>query len=250
MKRRKFIAGLTAAAGGLSAGRLMAGQGKPSATGAGSCRLITQDVTGPFHTDRYPDRSNLFEGQKGMPLTLNFVVRSVMSCEPLPGARVILWHANNDGFYSGVVNPILNADGTTSDKKADFRDQNFHRGMQTTDALGRVQFVTAFPGWYFPRVTHLHLKVIPPDFGEEATTQLYFRNEICDEVYASEHYRHRGPNPTRRKPGDQSPVFSFDDESLWLNITRTGDGYQATHQLDVAFYGGMFGELTDYYRQG
>jgi protocatechuate 3,4-dioxygenase beta subunit len=250
MKRRKFIAGMAAAAGSLGGGRLLAEQKAPSAVGAGSCRLITQDVTGPFHTDDYPDRSNLFEGQKGMPLTLNFLVRNVMTCEPLPGAKVVIWHASNEGFYSGVVNPVLNADGTTSPEKVDFRGQTFHRGMHTTDALGRVRFVTAFPGWYFPRVTHLHLKVLPPDFGEEATTQLYFRNEICDEVYASEHYRHRGPNPTRRQPGDDSSIFSFDAGDLWLNIIRSGDGYEATHELGVVFYGGMFGELTDHYRQG
>jgi hypothetical protein len=33
-------------------------------------------------------------------------------------------------------------------------------------------------------------------------------------------------------------------------MTRSGDGYQATHELGVVFYGGMFGELTDHYRQG
>ncbi len=48
-----------------------------------------------------------------------------------------------------------------------------------------------------------------------------------------------------------SPGFlSFDDESLWLNIAKNGDGYEATHELGVVFYGGMFGELTDHYRQG
>jgi protocatechuate 3,4-dioxygenase beta subunit len=250
MKRRKFITGLAAVAGGVGAGRLLAADNAPSAIGAGSCRLITQDLTGPFHTDHYPDRVNLFEGQKGMPLTLNFVVRNVLTCEPLPGAKVVIWHANNEGFYSGVVNPVLNADGTTSDKKLDLTDQSFHRGLQTTDAQGRVQFVTAFPGWYFPRLTHLHLKVYPPDFGEEATTQLYFRNGDCDAVYAGEHYRHRGPNPTRREPGDESGIFSYDSEDLWLNISRSADGYQATHELGVAFYGSMFGELTDHYRQG
>jgi hypothetical protein len=62
VKRRKFISGLAAGAGGLSAGKLMAEQKTPSATGVGSCRLITQDVTEPFHTDLYPEHSNLFEG--------------------------------------------------------------------------------------------------------------------------------------------------------------------------------------------
>lgn len=245
-----MIQGLAALAGGLTAGRLFAQQNAPSATGAGSCRLVTQDVTGPFHTDTYPDRSDITAGQKGVPLTLNFQVTNVMTCEPLPGAKVVIWHANNEGYYSGVENPMLNADGTLSDEKADFTGQNFLRGMQTTDAQGRARFVTTFPGWYFPRATHLHLKVYPPDFGEEATTQLYFRNETCDEVYALEHYAHRGPNPTRRQPGDDSPIFSFADESLWLNIAKKATGYEATHELGVVFYGGMFGELTDHYRQG
>ena len=249
MQRRKLLTGMVALAGGLGAGRLLAEAGDRSAIGAGSCRLTTQDVTGPFHLDHYLERSNLIDGQKGVPLTLNFRVTDVMTCDPLPGAKVVIWHANNEGLYSGVENPLLNEDGTRSPETVDLREEAFHRGVQTSDAHGRVQFVTMFPGWYFPRTTHLHLKVYPPDFGEEATTQLYFRNETCDEVYASEHYRHRGPNPTRREPGDKSPIFSFDAGDLWLNITKSGDGYQATHELGVVFYGGMFGDLPDHYRQ-
>lgn len=249
MQRRKLLTGMIALAGGLGAGRLLAAEGDRSAIGAGSCRLTTQDVTGPFHLDRYLDRSNLIDGQKGLPLTLNFQVTDVMTCNPLPGAKVVIWHANNEGLYSGVENPLLNEDGTRSPETVDLREETFHRGVQTSDAHGRVQFATMFPGWYFPRTTHLHLKVYPPDFGEVATTQLYFRNQTCDEVYATEHYRHRGPNPTRREPGDDSPIFSFDAGDLWLNITRSGEGYQATHELGVVFYGGMFGELPAHYRQ-
>jgi protocatechuate 3,4-dioxygenase beta subunit len=250
MQRRNLITGLAALAGSLGVGRLLAQDGTRSAIGAGSCRLTTQDVTGPFHIDHYLERSNLFDGQKGVPLTLNFQVTDVMTCNPLPGAKVVIWHANNEGLYSGVENPMLNENGSASSDTIDMREETFHRGVQTSDEHGRVQFVTAFPGWYFPRTTHIHLKVYPPDFGEVATTQLYLRNEICDEVYAGEHYRHRGPNPTRTQPGDDSPIFSFDSGDLWLNLSKTGDGYEATHELGVVFYGKMFGELTDHYRQG
>ncbi len=250
MQRRRLITGLAGLAGGLSVGRLLAEDSARSATGVGSCRLITQDVTGPFHIDHYLERSNVIDGQKGVPLTLNFQVTDVLTCNPLPGAKVVIWHANNEGFYSGVVNPVLNEDGTKGAGTNDLREETFHRGIQTSDEHGRVRFVTSFPGWYFPRTTHIHLKVYPPDFGEEATTQLYLRNEICDEVYAGEHYRHRGPNPTRREPGDDSPLFSFEAGDLWLNIAKSGDGYEATHELGVVFYGKMFGELTDHYRQG
>ncbi len=249
MNRRKVIKGLMALAGSASAGPLLAQDAAPSAIGAGSCRLISQDVTGPFHTEHYLEHSNLMEGQKGVPLTLNFNVRNVMTCKPLPGAKVLIWHANIEGHYSGVENIMLNADGTAQEGVLDLRNETFCRGMQTSDEQGRVQFVTSFPGWYFPRATHIHLKVYPPGFGEEATTQLYLHNENCDDAYATQHYRHRGPNPTRRKPGDESGLFSYDQGDLWLNIKKVRGGYEATHELGVIFYGGMFGELPDYYRK-
>ncbi len=250
MHRRNVLKGLMALAGTASAGRLLAQDAAPSAIGAGSCRLITQDVTGPFHTEHYVEHSNLMSGQSGMPLTLNFHVKDVLTCKPLAGAKVMIWHSNNEGHYSGVKNIMLNADGTAQEGVLDFTDETFCRGMQTSDDQGRVQFVTAFPGWYFPRATHIHLKVYPPGQGEEATTQLYLRNEHCDEIYATKHYKHRGPNPTRRQPGDQSPIFSYDEGDLWLNIEKRNGGYTATHELGVISYGGMFGELPDYYRKG
>jgi protocatechuate 3,4-dioxygenase beta subunit len=244
------IKGLLALGGSLGAGRLLAQDAASSAIGAGSCRLISQDVTGPFHTEHYLEHSNLMEGQKGVPLTLNFLVKDVLTCNPLAGAKVLIWHANNEGHYSGVENQTLNADGTAQGDVIDLRDETFCRGMQTSDDQGRVQFVTSFPGWYFPRATHIHLKVYPPGFGEEATTQLYLHNENCDEVYATEHYRHRGPSPIRRNPGDESSLFSYDEGDLWLNIKKVRDGYAADHELGVIYYGGMFGELPDYYRKG
>lgn len=250
MQRRTLITGLAALAGSVGTGRLLASEKTPSATGAGACKLITQDVRGPFDVVQYAERSDLLTGQSGVPLTLNFQVVNAMSCAPVPGAKVFIWHANHQGWYSGVENEVLNADGTSSGRTVDLRGENFHRGVQTTDDQGRVRFVTAFPGWYFPRVTHLHLKVYPPEFGEEAVTQLYFPAEVCDEVYAGEAYQARGPNPNRTKPGDVSPIFSFDQGDLWLNLKRNGDGYEASHELGVVFYGGMFGELPDLYRQG
>jgi protocatechuate 3,4-dioxygenase beta subunit len=250
MHRRQVIKGLAALGGTLGAGRLLARDTAPSATGAGSCRLISQDVTGPFHTDHYVEQSNLMEGQSGVPLTLNFQVKDVLTCKPLAGAKVLIWHANNEGHYSGVRNVVLNADGTAQKGVIDFTEETFCRGMQTTDGDGRAQFVTTFPGWYFPRATHIHLKIYPPGLGEEATTQLYLRNENCDEVYATEHYRHRGPNPTRRNPGEASKLFSYDEGDLWMNISKVRGGYATTHELGVISYGGMFGELPDYYRPG
>jgi hypothetical protein len=45
-------------------------------------------------------------------------------------------------------------------------------------------------------------------------------------------------------------VFAYQAGDLWLNLKKTGDGYQAAHELGVVFYGDMFGPLTDHYRHG
>ena len=122
------------------------------------------------------------EGQSGVPISLNFQVKNVLTCKPLAGANVMVWHANNERHYSVVINQVLNADGTLQGDVLDFTDESFCRGMQTSDEQGRVQFVTALPGWYFPCATHIHFMVNPPGPGEESTTQLYLHNEHRDDA--------------------------------------------------------------------
>jgi len=39
------------------------------------------------------------------------------------------------------------------------RGSKFLRGYQQTDAAGRAQFTTVYPGWYSGRAVHLHFKV-------------------------------------------------------------------------------------------
>ena len=57
-------------------------------------------------------------------------------------------------------------------------------GGQVTDANGLVSFETVFPGWYDPRVTHIHAKVSRN--GETfLTTQLYFLDEMVADIYAN-----------------------------------------------------------------
>jgi protocatechuate 3,4-dioxygenase beta subunit len=60
----------------------------------------------------------------------------------------------------------------------------FMRGGQVTDANGRVTFETVFPGWYDPRVTHIHAKV-SHDGETFLTTQLYFPDEMVADIYAN-----------------------------------------------------------------
>ena len=249
MQRRTLIKGLAALAPTLGLGKVLAAETTAPGTAAKTCRLITQDITGPYAVDSVPLRSNISEGQAGVPLTLNFQVMDSFSCQPLAGAIVSIWHANSEGLYSGVKNLMLTADRQPAGDKIDMTGQTFLRGRQETDSNGRVTFNTIYPGWYYPRPTHAHVVISPPDFGEVATTQLYFPVDVCDQVYQSDPYARRGPNPDRTNASMDSPSDSSDAADLWLDLHRQGDGYVAHHNFGVTFYGGMFGELPEFYRQ-
>ncbi len=43
--------------------------------------------------------------------------------------------------------------------------------------------------------------------------------------------------------------FNTEAGDLWLDLKKSGDGYAASHELGVTFYGGMFGDLPELYRQ-
>ncbi|MGK2927863.1 MAG: hypothetical protein ACSLE2_19785 [Lysobacterales bacterium] len=249
MDRRTLLKGLAALAPVAGISHLGAEEPPVVSGAARSCRLIPQDITGPYAIEGVPLRADIREDQPGTPLRLDFQVLDVFRCTPLAGALVSIWHTNADGLYSGVQNVMLNAGDESTGERIDMRGRMFLRGMQKTDEAGRVRFSTIFPGWYFPRPVHLHLVVVPPDFGEVSTTQLYFPDAVCDLAYQAEPYAARGPNPGRTDPAADSPIDGSDEPELWLDLQRDGPGWMAAHTLGVTFYGNEFGELPDFYRQ-
>jgi protocatechuate 3,4-dioxygenase beta subunit len=251
MKRRTVLTGMAGAASALALGQAHGSDTASAAPAAASgCSLITQDITGPYFLDARQVRSDIAEGQPGVPLQFDFQVVDTFHCRPLPGAVVHLWQNNALGLYSGVHNVELDANLKPLSSGVDLTDSSFLRGIQTADAEGRVRFRTIVPGWYAPRPTHVHLKVFPPSFGEVATTQLYFPLAFCDEIYQHEAYAARGPNPFRDDHTTPSPNAASNDESRWITPQRVGQGYQHSMQLGVTFYGKAFGELTEFYEQG
>ena len=93
------------------------------------------------------------------------------SCEPIPDARVDIWHCDAAGLYSGVRSEL-----------GDTRGQTFMRGIQMTDASGIATFDTVFPGWYPGRTPHIHY-IVYLDRRNILTSQLFFPDQVCDQIY-------------------------------------------------------------------
>lgn len=127
------------------------------------CIPTTADILGPFYRAGAPMRSDLrILGDPGVP----FIFRGKITdeqCNPLHGARVDVWHADNDGVY----------DNTTPA----FR----YRGVVETDPNGAYSFTSIIPGKYLNgsvyRPVHIHYRITAPGFTE-LITQLYFTGDM------------------------------------------------------------------------
>jgi protocatechuate 3,4-dioxygenase beta subunit len=147
---------------------------------------------------------------EGAPLTLTLGVFEVSKkrCTPLEGAQVDLWHCDALGHYSGVRVPGFDGTGLI-----------FLRGYQLTDARGRAQFKTIYPGWYPGRTVHIHFMIRTPIAqGQryEFASQLFFSDLLTDRIHAQKPYQRKGPRKTRNA-----------DDNLYAN-----DGYRLL--LEVA----------------
>ncbi|SEM94868.1 Dioxygenase [Stigmatella aurantiaca] len=163
----------------------------PFASGLGeACTLTCEQILGPCYGSTLV-RKDISEGHAGLPVRLALRVLDE-SCKPLPGATVDIWHAGPSGVYSGGdQHPFCNPD----DPKA--RAAQWFRGVQSTDAEGRVDFDTCFPGWYGGRTVHIHFTVKAAG-SETVTSQLYFEDSLNDGILNTQAlYNTRGARNTR-----------------------------------------------------
>ncbi|KAL2826492.1 Intradiol ring-cleavage dioxygenase [Aspergillus cavernicola] len=107
--------------------------------------------TGPYWIPGERVRSEIREGEPGVPVILEQQYIDVETCKPIPQLYAELWGCNATGVYSGLV---VEGNGNPSDLGN--RDRTFLRGIQQTDAEGVVTFDTLFPGHYDGRTTHYH----------------------------------------------------------------------------------------------
>jgi protocatechuate 3,4-dioxygenase beta subunit len=162
------------------------------ATSAASCNIIPDETAGPYLDQKgmignpAGFRSDITEGKPGVPLTLVLtVLDAAKGCAPIANANVEIWHCDADGIYSEYV------DATNPGSTA----TTYLRGVQTTDAAGRVTFKTIYPGWYAPRAPHIHVRVYD-GVNLKETTQFGFPEAVNATVYGGGGAYTKGPSPT------------------------------------------------------
>ncbi len=247
MKRRAFLGkSLAVAAGWLLAAcgqrlaatptplatALLQPTSTPSQTSMPSCVVKPEQTEGPYFVDEMLNRSDIRSDpssgavSKGVPVTLEFHVSRIdgSSCTPLSGAVVDVWQCDALGVYSDV----LDQNGFF-----DTRGQQFLRGYQVTDANGTARFMTIYPGWYQGRTVHIHFKIrTDPDSqaGYEFTSQLYFDDDLTDEVHSLAPYSEKGQR-TLRNDGDG--IYGNGGSQLTLQVTGDAQGYAATFDIGL-----------------
>jgi protocatechuate 3,4-dioxygenase beta subunit len=217
--------------------RLVMAQGTPTPTplptvtpALPNCVVRPELTEGPYFVDEMLNRSDIRVEpsddsiKEGTLLRLIFNVSQigVNTCLPLAGAQVDVWHCDAEGVYSGV-----------QDRSFDTSDLQFLRGYQVTDENGQAEFLTIYPGWYQGRTVHIHFKIRTDpeaDRGYEFTSQLFFDDDLTDEVYLDEPYAAKGIRTVRN---NQDNIYRESDGLLTLELTETDDGYIARFDIGL-----------------
>jgi protocatechuate 3,4-dioxygenase beta subunit len=189
-----------------------------------SCIVRPAVTEGPYFVDEKLNRSDIRADptngtvKAGAPLTLTFLVSRVSgsSCAALSGATVDVWHCDALGVYSDASDPSFNTKG-----------QKFLRGYQTSDASGKAQFTTIYPGWYQGRAVHIHFKIRTGT--SEFTSQLFFDDALNTQVFGQAPYSQKGTRGIMTNAADG--IFN---SKLLLTVTKNGDAYSATFDIGLA----------------
>ena len=196
------------------------------------CVVRPQQTEGPYFAEARMNRSDIRSDpsdgsvKPGVPLRVVLNVRRITgnSCTPLSGAVVDLWQCDALGIYS---------DFKDFNGLFDTRGKKFLRGYQVTDAKGKAQFMTIYPGWYPGRAVHIHFKIRSDSGsqrGQEFTSQLYFDDSLTDQVHAQAPYISQGNG---RQKNDRDGIFRRGGKELMLQITKDGPEYVGSFDIGL-----------------
>jgi protocatechuate 3,4-dioxygenase beta subunit len=154
--------------------------------------VVRRDITKSFG-----DASGV---AKGVPATVEMTLLDVAGGgTPLAGAAVYLWHCNIDGHYSLYDDDVA--------------QENYLRGVQESDADGKLWFTTIFPAAYAGRWPHIHFEVYESldsatsGGSKRKTSQIALPHETCELVYAADGYEQSVTNLAQTSL-DTDNVFS------------------------------------------
>lgn len=211
----------------------------------GTCSVIPEETAGPYPGDGSNGANALilsgivrsaiassFAGATGVatgiPLNIEItLVNASGSCAELEGYAVYLWHCDRSGQYSMYSNAV--------------KTENYLRGIQASDAEGKLTFESIYPGCYDGRWPHIHFEVYKSLSAAAnvknkiATSQIAMPAATSKLVYATSSYTSSVSNFNKANLSTDN-VFS-DGSSLQLptvegNVT---DGF--TVKLTVAVKG-------------
>lgn len=193
-----------------------------------SCVVVPELTEGPYFVDEKLNRSDIRSDTRtntvkaGVPLRLVFNVSNVKSgsCTAYNGAIVDIWHCDAAGLYSDV-------------QQNNTVGQNFLRGYQVTDANGKAEFTTIYPGWYQGRAVHIHFKMrsaLDATKSHTFTSQLFFDDTVSNQIFTQAPYNSKGKNTT---PNSSDGIFRNAGNALLLNVVKEGDGYTATFNIGL-----------------
>lgn len=215
----------------------------PAGTDAGTCSKIPEETAGPYPGDgsngpnaltrsgivRSDIRSSIAGSATaaGVPLTLTLtIVDSTSGCTPLAGHAVYAWHCDRDGKYSLYSSGITNED--------------YLRGVQQTDADGKVTFTTIYPGCYSGRWPHIHFEVYPSLAAATsasnvlATSQVAMPEVVSDAVYEVDGYESSVSNFARISLSSDNVFRDGSDSQLPACSGNTEEGFVAELTVGVA----------------
>ncbi|KAH7091822.1 aromatic compound dioxygenase [Auriculariales sp. MPI-PUGE-AT-0066] len=121
------------------------------------CTMVGQTTEGPYYINNELFRTNVTDGQAGVPLKLHLTIMDVATCAILPSAFVEIWSANATGYYR----PFDGADkaGSGGGGRNATDNLTFQRGVAQANANGEVTINANVPGWYTGRAVHIHVRV-------------------------------------------------------------------------------------------
>lgn len=154
---------LTIASGSVIA---QSGAGSPAApsVGTGASGALASPVVGSMATLTGPD-------EPGAPLHIEGRVVDAVSGDPVAGAHLVLYHADDAGTYQ----PSDPADESTARLRAELR----------TDVDGRFGFRTILPGEYPdqpPGNRHIHVHSVTADGHAQLGFVILFEDNVRDDV--------------------------------------------------------------------